>query len=123
MLLVLRLRLILVLVWLLVRWLRLAVLSLVSAAGEVATVWTAVRALNLGTDIVVGGLAAREDRVREVGRRSRKDTLVCRCVVSIIVIAAASTKSTKVEVELLFWVNVAIHLGDDDCYCYWYVQG
>ena len=98
MLLILRLRLELVLVWLLVRRLRLAVLSLVSATGEVAAIWTTVRALNLGTDIFICGLAAREDGVREVGRCGRKYTLVCRRIVPIIVIAAASAHSSKVEV-------------------------
>ncbi len=113
MLLELRLGLVRVLVWLLVRRLRLAVLSLISAAGEVAAVWTAVRALDLSTNVVVGSLAAGENRVREVGGCSGKDTLVCRCVVSIIVIAAgpASAYATEVEVELLLWVDISIHIG------------
>ncbi len=99
-----------ILAWLLVRRLRLAVLSLVSTAWEVAAaIWAAVRALNLGTDVVISGLAAGEDRVRKVGRRSRKDTLVGGCVVPITVVAAASSNSTKIEVELLLWVDVAIH--------------
>ena len=61
MLLELRLRLVLVLVRLLVRRLRLAVLSLVPAAGEVAAIWTTIGTLNLGADIVVGGLGTGED--------------------------------------------------------------
>ena len=109
MLLVLRLGLVLVLAWLLVRRLRLAVLSLVSATGEVATIWAAVWTLDLGADIVIGGLTARKDRVREVGRCRRKDTLVGGSIISIIVIASASTYSTKIEVKLLLWVNVSIH--------------
>ena len=100
-----------VLAWLLVRCLRLAVLSLVSAAGEVATIGAAVRTLDLGADIVVGGLTAGKDGVREVGRCGRKDTLVGGCIISIIVIASTSTStySTKVEMELFLWVYVSIH--------------
>ena len=106
MLLVLRLGLILVLAWLLVRRLRLAVLSLVSAAGEVATIRAAVWTLDLGADIIIGGLTAGKDRVREIGRCRRKDTLVGGCIVSIIVITSASTYSTKVEVKLLLWISI-----------------
>ena len=98
-----------VLAWRLVRRLRLAVLSLVSAAGEVATIRAAVWTLDLGADIVISGLTAGKDRVREVGRCRRKDTLIGGCIVSIIVIASASAYSTKVEVELLLWFNVSIH--------------
>ena len=82
---------VLVLVRLLVRRLRLAILSLVSAAGEVAAIWTTIWALNLSTDVVVGGLTAGKDGVRKVGRCGRKDTLVGRCIVSIIIITPAST--------------------------------
>ncbi len=51
--------------------------------------------------------------MREVRRCGGKDTLVRRCVVPIIVIAAApaSAYATKVEVELLLWVDVSIHNG------------
>lgn len=47
--------------------------------------------------------------MREGRRCGRKDTLVRRRIVPIIIVIAASANSTKVEVELLLWVDVSIH--------------
>lgn len=92
----------------LVRRMRLAVLSLVSPGRKVAGGLSGIVVLDLCTNILVSSTAGRKDRLREGGWRCREDTLVGWVIVAVIAVSS-SPQSSKVQLESLLWVYVWIH--------------
>ena len=67
-----------------------AVLSLVASGREVAGILAGVVGLDLCTNVFIGSIAGREDRLREGGWCCGEDALIGGSVVAVVAISSSS---------------------------------